>query len=163
MQKLSEPEAFGEFFAEHRARLESVARRVTRDADMAQDVVADAAVRVWQRLQASEVDNPAGYFTTAVRNEALDQLRRLKRERGAVLELAELPAQRGDESRVDDRDEVQRLLRVLTPAQRSTLRLRYAYGCSEAEIARSLGVPAGTVKSYAHRALRRLRDAAVPA
>ena len=157
MQDLSNADDFGEFFAAHRRQLESVAQRVTRDADVAQDVVADAAIRVWQRLRLQTPDNPAGYFRMAVRNEALDHLRRVKREHGMVSALSALPPRPSQESAVDDRDQVERLLETLTPIQRSTLELRYRADRSESEIAETLGVPAGTVKSHAHRALRRLR------
>ena len=150
-------EGFGRFFEQHRPRLEAVARRVVNDGHMAEDVVADAAIRVWRRMRVQPPDNPTGYLVTAVRNEALTQLRRVKREQEALTALAAMPSQPSDESRVEDRDEVQRLLSTLTSVQRSTIQLRYGKDCSEQEIAAALGVPAGTVKSHAHRALRRLR------
>ena len=156
-EDLSTAEDFGRFLSAQRPRLEAVARRVVNDGPMAEDVVSDAALRVWRRMSVEVPDNPAGYLTTAVRNEAITQLRRVKRERDVVAVLAP-PAAPSEEARVDDRDYVQRLLSTLTPAQRATLEMRYGMDCSETEIAEALGVPAGTVKSHAHRALRRLRD-----
>ena len=160
MPQVEEPGDFTELYAAHRRQLESVARRVTNDADVAQDVVADAAIRVWRRLRSQAPDNPAGYLTAAVRNEALDHLRRVQRERGMIAALQPMPVSSNEESAVDDRDQVQRLLSTLTPVQRCTLNLRYRDGRSEAEIAEALGIPAGTVKSHAHRALLRLRTEA---
>jgi RNA polymerase sigma factor (sigma-70 family) len=49
-------------------------------------------------------------------------------------------------------------VRRLPPRQRAVLVLRYHEDLPEAEVARLLGLPLGTVKSLAHRGLARLRD-----
>jgi DNA-directed RNA polymerase specialized sigma24 family protein len=46
----------------------------------------------------------------------------------------------------------------LPARQRATIVLRYHLDLPEAEVARQLGVPVGTVKSLVHRGLARLRD-----
>jgi RNA polymerase sigma factor (sigma-70 family) len=58
---------------------------------------------------------------------------------------------------VDDRRLLVDTLRALPAGQRDTLLLRYVADLPEAEVARLLGCSVGTVKSQAHRALRRLR------
>jgi DNA-directed RNA polymerase specialized sigma24 family protein len=50
-----------------------------------------------------------------------------------------------------------RALAELTPVERAVIALRYYNDLSEAEIAGELNMPAGTVKSTAARALRKLR------
>jgi RNA polymerase sigma-70 factor (sigma-E family) len=57
----------------------------------------------------------------------------------------------------DDRLTVWRHLRGLPPRQRVVLVLRYYEDLSEAEIADTLGISRGAVKSAASRALQRLR------
>lgn len=64
--------------------------------------------------------------------------------------------------RVDDRDAVWRALRMLPPRQRAVIVLRYYEDLTEAEIAAVMGVSAGTVKSQAARALRRLGGVLAP-
>jgi RNA polymerase sigma factor (sigma-70 family) len=59
---------------------------------------------------------------------------------------------------VDLRDELIRLLRQLPPRQRAVIVLRYWEQRTEAEVAELLGCTQGTVKSTAHRGLRRLRE-----
>jgi RNA polymerase sigma factor (sigma-70 family) len=54
--------------------------------------------------------------------------------------------------------EVRSALQLLTAKQRAVLVLRYYEDMSEAQIAETLGVGTGTVKSQAHVALRRLRQ-----
>jgi RNA polymerase sigma factor (sigma-70 family) len=49
-------------------------------------------------------------------------------------------------------------VQALPPRQRAVLVLRYREDLTEAEVARLLGVPVGTVKSASHRALARLRQ-----
>jgi RNA polymerase sigma factor (sigma-70 family) len=49
-------------------------------------------------------------------------------------------------------------VRGLPARQRAVLVLRFHEDLTEAEVARLLGLPLGTVKSLAHRGLARLRD-----
>ena len=51
-----------------------------------------------------------------------------------------------------------RALAALPRQQRAVIVLRYYEDLSEAEIAATLGVSAGTVKSHAARAMRTLRE-----
>ncbi len=64
---------------------------------------------------------------------------------------------------MDDRDAVWRALQELPPRQRAVVVLRYYEDLTEAEIAAVMGTSAGTVKSQAARALRRLGDVLAPA
>ena len=60
---------------------------------------------------------------------------------------------------VDDRDELERAFRRLPPDQRAVLVLHYYLGMRHAEIAETLDVPVGTVKSRIHYASATLRAA----
>lgn len=63
------------------------------------------------------------------------------------------PAPDEAHARTDDRDAVRGLLRGLSPKLRAVLVLRYVEDCTVPEIARTLGVPEGTVKSRLNYAL----------
>ena len=70
-------------------------------------------------------------------------------------ELAELPAAGDPQLAVDIRD----VLNRLSPEHRAALVLRDLEGLDEAEVARLLSVPVGTVKSRLHRARASFRRA----
>ncbi len=62
---------------------------------------------------------------------------------------------------VEDRDDIARQLRILTPRERAVVVLRFYEDLPEADVA-ELCIALGTVKSTCHRALQRLRSAAEP-
>ena len=86
-----------------------------------------------------------------------------KRERriGATIRVLplDLPETSDDYVSVVDRDELDRGFRRLPPEQRAILVLRHFAGYEPAEIAESLGIPAGTVRSRLHHAHRAMRAA----
>src|SRR5688500_10082382 len=47
---LTTADAFGRYLNDHRPQLEAIARRVVNDGHLAEDVVSDAALRVWRRM-----------------------------------------------------------------------------------------------------------------
>jgi len=60
---------------------------------------------------------------------------------------------------VADRDQLERGFRRLPPEQRAILVLRHYAGFEPAEIADTLGIPAGTARSRLHHAHRAMRAA----
>ena len=81
--------------------------------------------------------------------------------RRAVVEarhlLASRPQERHEPDFSGDDLILWQALRRLPARQRTAIVLRYYLDLSETEVARQLGVPAGTVKSLVHRGLARLR------
>jgi RNA polymerase sigma factor (sigma-70 family) len=90
-------------------------------------------------------------------NVALDTLRRARR--------APVPISNSTRDAAEDsatRVALAEALRRLPRRQRDVVVLRYLADLSEADVAESLGVSAGTVKQHAHRALDALRRALGP-
>jgi len=85
------------------------------------------------------------------------------RERRRVVNLRVLPADgpaAPDELlTVEIRDQLERGFRRLPPEQRAILTLQHLVGYSPAEIAETLGIPAGTARSRLHHAHRAMRAA----
>ena len=89
----------------------------------------------------------------AVKNLALQQVRKRKRYLPFGDREAQIPA-----PRVSDDSELAAVVRSLPEGQREVVILRFVDDWSFDEIADALGIPAGTVKSRLHNALRTLRE-----
>jgi RNA polymerase sigma-70 factor (sigma-E family) len=124
----------------------------------AEEVVQDAFIQAhlaWDRLRDPAKALP--YLRSAVLNGARSRLRHRKVvqrfERGPA-PLGPSPEEAVEAN--DDRRRVMAALRSLPDRQRECLVLRYYLELSEAEIAATLGISAGSVKTHAHRGLAAL-------
>jgi RNA polymerase sigma-70 factor (sigma-E family) len=149
-------EEFRGFFAQHYERLCRLGFLLTGDPAQAEELAQDARVRTWRRWRlVRKPDKPEAYARKVLVNRHRSLLRR------ALVEARYLSRDRPDEQDRDEHREDAIVLwaatRRLPRRQRTVLVLRYYEDLSEAEIARVLGVPAGTVKTLARRGLARLR------
>lgn len=157
-QRLDDRESFTAWASARRARLMQIATFLTGDRGRAEDLVQEALTKVAQRWPRLRDGNPDAYVRRILVRDNISWWRRSRFERVSdVPDPGRTPAA--------DSDVVRRILllealRGLTERQRAVLVLRYFEDLSEAEIAHTLGVSTGTVKSTAHLALRRLRDIA---
>ncbi|MEM9035454.1 MAG: sigma-70 family RNA polymerase sigma factor [Actinomycetota bacterium] len=141
--------SFEEVFLAEYQPMVRLAVLLVDDLAVAEELVQDAFVRLHQRWR--RVDRPGAYLRTSVVNACRNELRRRKRERRArraevELDSVELGA-----------DEMFDALAQLHPKRRAAIVLRYYGGLSEREIADTLSVRPGTVKSLLSRGLRELR------
>jgi len=148
---------------DHGRFLYNVAYRLAgNDAD-AQDLVQEALVRVRRGLSTYTPGSLEGWLARIVTNVFLDDLRRRRRRRTVALpeqpDIVLPPSAAADEAREDLSDEVQRALTALPEEFRVAVVLCDVVGLSYEEIARSTGVPVGTVRSRIHRGRRLLREA----
>ena len=149
-------EDFRGFFAQHYERLCRLGFLLTGDPAQAEELAQDALVRTWRRWRlVGKPDNPATYARKVLANRHRSLLRR------ALVEARYRYRNRPTEGSSDEHREDAIVLWAATcrlpPRQQAVLVLRYYEDLSEAEIARVLGIPAGTVKTLAHRGLARLR------
>ncbi|MEU8819003.1 sigma-70 family RNA polymerase sigma factor [Actinoplanes sp. NPDC048796] len=150
--------------AEHGDALLSYLRGFTRgDRSFAEDLLQETMLRTWRRMDAMPADGESArrWLYTVARNAAIDALR-MRKARPAEVENLDLAAMPDAEDTAETAVAIQQLrygLRALSEAHRIILDELYVKGRSVADIARGLGVPAGTVKSRAHYALRSLREA----
>jgi RNA polymerase sigma-70 factor (ECF subfamily) len=144
-----------------------LALRIVRDHREAEDVVHDAFIAVVERAEQyrPERGSVAAWLITTVRNLALDRMRRrVRRAQIAEEELRNEPVEPPPDPSVllETRGEyaaVNAALARLPTTQRRTLEIAFFEGLSYPEIAARDGVPLGTVKSRAARALAALRAA----
>lgn len=159
--------AVAELYDRHVSTALGLALKIVRDAQEAEDVVHDAFVAIVERADQyrPERGTVAAWLVTTVRNLALDRTRRrTRRAQIAEEELRYEPAEPvlDPESLswlAREREAVRRALDKLSAAQRQTLEIAFFEGLSYPEIAEREGIPLGTVKSRAARALSALRAA----
>jgi len=131
------------------------------DLPTAEDVVQDVFAAMYRRYGAGlrGLDDPDAYLRTGVMNTARSVLRRRRVARGYRLPPAGVAPAAEEQALQGHGDEkVWAAMRHLTARQRQVLVLRYWSGLSEQEIADTLQVSCGTVKSTASRALTILRS-----
>jgi RNA polymerase sigma-70 factor, ECF subfamily len=145
-----------------------VAHGLLRDRDLAEDVLQDAFLKVWQRAGSFEAATarPMTWLISIVRNRAIDVLRARRAESESalpfdddLLQLAADASSRPDVAWEERRTaaQVAQGLARLTAAQRQALTLAYHGGLTHAEIAATMGAPLGTAKAWVRRGLESLK------
>ena len=161
-----DPQALAELYDRFGRVAYSLILRVVRDAAIAEDLVQETFLRVWNRIHSLDAEKGAiGPWLLAVaRNRAIDYLRSTAgRERNALdLEATDHPALYRDMERdilmSDKTRRVKAAMEKLSPNHRQVMELAYFEGLSQAEMAERMGQPLGTVKTWVRTALKSLRD-----
>jgi RNA polymerase sigma-70 factor (sigma-E family) len=149
-------------FREHHAELVRLAVLMVGDRASAEDVVQDVFARLCGRDLLPDGDGSLAYVRAAVLNGCRSALRHraiVRRFGGAHDPLTSGAAQESAEHEAilaEDRRQVLAALLALPRRRREVLVLRYWLGLPEAEIASTLGISPGTVKSTAARGLAAL-------
>lgn len=153
-------DAFAALIGAATNRVYSLACLILRDTDRAEDATQEAIVRAWRELP--RLRDPArfdAWLRRLVVNACYDEARQVRRR----AEVSLLSA--GDRSSADpygplvERDRVDRAFRRLPLEQRAVLALQHHFELSNVEIAATLGLPIGTVKSRIRYGLSAMRAA----
>jgi RNA polymerase sigma-70 factor (ECF subfamily) len=158
-------QALRKLYDEEAARLIAVAQRIVRRRELAEEVVQDAFVQIWQKADTFDagLGSARAWIYTIVRHRALNVIRDGARE--DLLEAHELEAIKDRASVVEDafgrlatESRLRGCLEQLDREKRESLLLSYVAGYSHGEIAGLMRVPVGTTKSWIRRALIALKD-----
>ncbi|WP_443054420.1 ECF RNA polymerase sigma factor SigK [Streptomyces sp. NBC_00683] len=140
--------------------------RVLRDAAQSEEVVQDVLLEVWRTSGRFKPERGSAmtWIMTLAHRRAVDRVRAAQagadRERKAALLNSGTPFDEVTE-RVETHlewQQVRRCVRALTDIQRESVTLAYYGGLTCKEVAQSLSVPLGTVKTRLRDGLIRLRD-----
>jgi RNA polymerase sigma-70 factor (ECF subfamily) len=141
------------------ARLDTAARLILRDRELARDALQEAMVRAWRDLPGlRDPDRFEAWLRRLTVNACLDAAR-VRRRRVIEVGLSpmlDIAVPDGSGPRAD-RDELDAALHGLEPELRAIVVLHYYLDLTLPETAHTLGIPVGTVKSRLHRALAALR------
>jgi len=155
--------AFKTVYTATSVKLYGIVARILGQPDLANEVLQEVYIRVWQR--AGEFDAAAGspitWLATIARNRALDEARRTTmRSLEEMPELLQVPSDDDPAAGQERSEQLRRLyacLDRLEPEKREIVLLVYHHGLTREEIANRLGRPVATVKTWLRRSLAQLK------
>lgn len=156
--------AFALLYEATSAKLYGTVLRILPNKGLADDVVQEAYVNIWQK--ASQFDagraSPITWMVTIARHRAIDEVRRqptMRMESDDVLDHtpASDPTVHDQLHHEQQSRRLHLCLEELEKGRRDMVRLAYLDGWSRAELAAHFDEPLGTVKSWLHRALKQLK------
>ena len=153
--------AFDELAAASYHRLYAIARRILRDEYAAQDAVQETLLRAWRDLRGlRDRSRYDAWLLRLLVHACADQGRSAHRLPSRVVAVEDIdpPAPDDDIARFLQRDELEQAFVQLSPEHRAVLVLVHYAGMSAPEVARALGIPAGTVYSRLHYGTRQMRE-----
>jgi RNA polymerase sigma-70 factor (ECF subfamily) len=160
------PPSWDDLVRQHSARVYRLAYRLTGNQHDAEDLTQEVFVRVFRSLPSYTPGTFEGWLHRITTNLFLDMARRRQRIRfeglgdqavGLLRDDEPTPAQAFDARHLDT--DVQQALEALAPEYRAAVVLCDIEGLSYEEIAATLGVKLGTVRSRIHRGRAQLRAA----
>jgi len=157
-------DGFAEFARSRWGRLVRLAYSLTLDVGRAEDLVQESLAKLWGKWPQVRDGAPEAYVRQTIVNGAISASRRRWKGEEPHWDLPEPPVPRGplESDAVDQRDWLRRGLADLSMLQRAVVVLRYAEDMSERQVAETLGISTGSVKTHAFRGLARLRATGHP-
>lgn len=179
-------DALAALYDRHAAGVHAVAYRLTGDRGIAEEVVQETFLALWNRAESFDpsVASLGTWLRSIARNRSVDRLRAA----GRRVQLVAMPGASGEEDTAaaalerldpdlavfggamrdpdpvlaaeagDRRATIADALAAMPEEERAVILLAYQHELSQSEIAERLGWPLGTVKTRTRRALARLRS-----
>jgi RNA polymerase sigma-70 factor (ECF subfamily) len=157
--------AFEQLYRRSSGRVYALCLRMSGDPQHARELAHDAFVRAWERLASFRGDAEFDTWMHRLTVNVVLADRRTERRRQQRVTLAEdepgvsldaAPARAGRD--VLARLDLERAIATLQPGPREVFVLHDVEGYGHDEIARRMGMPAGTVRSMLHRARKSLMN-----
>lgn len=165
--RAGQAEALGELYDRYAATALATASRVVGSREEAEDVVHEAFVAVWRKIDRFDAERGAlrAWLMTVVRNRAIDRVRARRprmdlddADERSLLRTGPNPTWEAALARASA-SEVQAALASLPDEQRQAVELAYFEGYTYREVAELTGVPPGTANGRLRLALAKLREA----
>jgi RNA polymerase sigma-70 factor (ECF subfamily) len=170
-------EAFRELIRRYERPVFSLIFRMVRDRELAEDLAQDTFIKVLNHIDRYRPEFKfSSWLFKIANNVAIDHLRKRHIETISIegsphavttdaIEATRIELSDHGESALDEMEAkelgsaIEQAIARLRPEYRSCIVLRHVEGRSYEEIAATLDLPLGTVKTYIHRARHELRDA----
>lgn len=160
---LGDRRAFETLYLSVGPRLHGVALRFMGRPDLAEEVLQESFVRIWNNASRYEphLSAPLTWMINITRNQAIDQLRKHRDRPLSDLEeqslVDETPSAHEQLNSAREASALNRCLDSLEGMQRQSITIAFFRGMSGAELAEHLAAPLGSVKSWIRRGMERLR------
>ena len=169
--------AFRELVRRYERPVFSLVYRMVRDRELAEDLSQETFIKVLNHIDRYRPEfKLSSWLFKIANNVAIDHLRKRQLDTVSMdgsphaataseVEATSFDVQGGGESALDEMEArelgsaIERAIAGLRPEYRACIMLRHVEGRSYEEIAATLDLPLGTVKTYIHRARHQLRDA----
>ena len=169
--------AFRELIRRYERPVFSLVYRMVRDRELAEDLAQDTFIKVLNHIDRYRPEfKLSSWLFKIANNVAIDHLRRRtldtismdgspNAQTADAIEATAIDVVGDEESALDELEAremgsaIERAIASLRPEYRSCIMLRHVEGRSYEEIAATLDLPLGTVKTYIHRARQELRRA----
>jgi RNA polymerase sigma-70 factor (ECF subfamily) len=169
--------AFRELIRRYERPIFSLIYRMVRDRELAEDLAQDTFIKVLNHIDRYRPEfKLSSWLFKIANNVAIDHLRRRQLDTISIdgsphaqtadaVEATRFDVADQQESALDEMEArelgtaIERAIASLRPEYRSCIMLRHVEGRSYEEIAATLDLPLGTVKTYIHRARHELREA----
>ena len=145
-------------------KLYGIVVRILGRRDLADEVLQEVYVRVWQRARDFDTasGSPITWLAAIARNLALDEARRkTPRSIEDFPEILQLPSDDDPLAALERSQDLRRLqacLDGLEPEKKEIVLLVYYYGMTREEISSRINRPVATVKTWLRRSLAQLKD-----
>ena len=163
---LGDKNAFADLYRLSKAKLFAVSLRIVRERQLAEEVLQDSFVNIWNHASdyAIAKSAPLTWMAAIVRNRSLDIVRRSGREvddeddqlAAMLVDTSPQPVDAMIQKR--DAHAIHRCMQELDAEQRQSIALAFFHGLSHSELAAHLRKPLGTIKTHIRRGLMRLKS-----
>ena len=149
----SSSEQFLERYLYLQPRMQRMAESILHDEDIAADIVQDCFVSIWNnRSKFKNIQNPASWCLTLVRNRAIDYLRR--RQQPIQIDLPQ-----DEEDHYEERLHlVKKLIQKLPSRQAKVLMMKHFEAKDTSIIAKEMNITEGNVYTLLSRAYTTLKQ-----
>lgn len=172
LARSGDADAFRDLVVRHTQRVFSTAFRITGNADDADDVVQETFLRAYRKLRLFDGRSQFGTWLHRITVNCSMDLMRKKMRRGAH-EMSDEAIGEGRLIAMDPRPdrlaasgevgrEVHKVLRSLSPTERTAFVLRHFEGYSSKEIGQMLGMRSGAIRNAVFRAVKKMRSTLGP-
>jgi RNA polymerase sigma factor (sigma-70 family) len=151
-------EALRELYRGFERPLYTLGRRWLQDPNLAEELVQEVSIRIWKRAKSFDpAKGAAGSWIFGVARNVASDLANARKKAPIPVEDSHAVAEAWNEDNAWTAWQVSRAVKDLPLDQQKVVELAYVLQMTQVEIAETLDVPLGTVKTRLYSALRKLK------